>query len=162
MEKNQIQKIFLVITIIVIWFFNVQLISDLVFANNLPSVEDIIEKDNQERENNLIKRAMELELNIQPTTYTANFETPFRPDKAKRKVRRVPRGIKKEEYKRPALYLKGFLTTKGGLAIIEDEAGKNHIVGVGEKIEDQTIVNIAPDVVKLRDKRGVYELRSEE
>ena len=60
--------------------------------------------------------------------------------------------------RRPQLRLKGVLIKDTPFAILEDEQGESHIVEVGARVEGQTVVEITPRQVRLRDYRGTYAL----
>jgi hypothetical protein len=93
--------------------------------------------------------------------YTPNFENPFR----LLSEAFTPPARKKNtpaSMARITLTLKGVLLQERPLAILEDGAGKTFICGIGENIQEFSIISIESNKVTLRGSQGAVTLSVKE
>lgn len=92
--------------------------------------------------------------------YNGNFENPFRI-----LSEAFPQPLKMKSASpvaRVNLILKGVLLQERPLAILDDGSGKTFICGIGEHIQEYTVVSIEPSRVTLRGGQGVFTLSVKE
>ncbi len=102
-----------------------------------------------------IDRALRVNSELEQYSFQGDYQSPLRP------YAYIPRRVSARsgpQYVRPTLKLKGVLLKDDPLAIIQDQSGKTHICTSGDLVDEQEVVAIQKDLVRLRDRLGAYEL----
>jgi hypothetical protein len=105
-------------------------------------------------------KALKCKPKTEAFTYNGNFENPFRI-----LSETFAEPVKKRSTSpmaRVSLILKGVLLQERPLAILDDGTGKTYICGIGETIQEHTVVSIEPSRVTLRGSQGVFTLSVKE
>lgn len=104
----------------------------------------------------LVEQALSPTMAVSERAYRGGRGSPFLPEGRSGGGRRTA----KVATARVPLYLNGvLLMASKPQAIIEDDAGKTWVAGVGDVVHGQKIVRIAPDKVVIRDGSSTYSIQ---
>jgi hypothetical protein len=107
-----------------------------------------------------IEKALRIDTGVHAYAFSGDYPDPLRAYRAV--VRRRAATPAGPSYTRTELTLKGVLAKENPLAIIQDQGGKTHICKVGDAVDEQEVIAIQEDMIRVRDRLGAYELTVKE